>query len=41
MKQLNITYEDREFEKVEKAKKQTDMNWHDLILLWATEHLKE
>jgi len=35
MKQLNISYEDKEFEIIKKAKNNLKMNWHDLILSWA------
>jgi len=41
MKQLNITYEDKEFEIIEKAKKKADSNWHNLILSWAKNYLGE
>ena len=35
MKQLNIAYEDKEFELLEEAKNITGKNWHDTMLEWA------
>ena len=41
MKQLNITFEDKEFEIIEEAKNKINKNWHDTILEWARIVLKE
>jgi len=40
MKQLNITYEDKEFEIIERAKNKAKMTWHNLILSWAKKSLE-
>jgi len=32
MKQLNVTFEDKEHKKLEDAKKKSGLNWHDFIL---------
>ena len=32
MKQLNITYEDKEHKELEGIKSKSDLNWHDFIL---------
>jgi hypothetical protein len=32
MKQLNETFEDKEYEFIRKKKDQSGMNWHDFIL---------
>lgn len=41
MKQLNITFEDKEFSLLEKAKGKANMTWHDLILKWARREIDE
>lgn len=32
MKQLNITFEDDEFKRIEKGKKNSGLNWRDYII---------
>lgn len=40
MKQLNETFEDSEFASIEALKKESNLTWHDFILL-LTSHAKE
>jgi len=32
MKQLNITYEDKEHKELEQIKQKSGLNWHDFVL---------
>lgn len=40
MKQLRITFEDKEFKKINLLKKMTDLSWKDFII-WLTKSVKE
>ena len=41
MKQLNITYEDKEHKELETIKNKSNLNWHDFILEAARQYKGE
>lgn len=41
MKQINVVFDDKDYDKILKEKKKTNLSWHDFILNLVALHKKE